>query len=101
MRLPADERMDALTQAILRLLRRMDAVEGRLEHVETSLGISRALPPEPAAAAEPMPAEEQPVLEETAEPGPPEPAPTTTSSSEGLETRFGLTLINRVGAVTL
>ncbi len=93
--------MDALTQAILRLLRRMEEVERRLEHVETSLGISRALPPEPAAAAEPMPAEEQPVLEETAEPDPPEPAPTTTSSSEGLETRFGLTLINRVGAVTL
>jgi uncharacterized membrane protein len=101
MRLPADERMDALTQAILRLLRRMEEVERRLEHVETSLGTSRAVPPEPAPAAEPASAEERPVVEEAPEPAVAGPVAATAPSTEGLETRFGLTLINRVGAVTL
>jgi uncharacterized membrane protein len=97
---PADDRMDALTDAIVSLRRRMDSIERRLARLE----------PEPAPAPVeppplPPPAPAMPVDAAEAEPTPqpePRPAPgTEPESPRELETRVGLTWLNRVGVVTL
>jgi uncharacterized membrane protein len=100
--------MDALTEAIGRLLKRQDRSEGRLDRIEQALGIARPAPtpreapysqasaasatkpappppPPPAVAARPIVAAERPRREATA----------------SIETRMGLTWINRIGALTL
>src|SRR6266446_4994423 len=92
---PEFERMDALSEAIARLLRRQDVTDRRLEDIEKALGIERQagrpVPPPPP----PQPVEVPPP-EFLAAP-PPLPQPETT----GLETKVGLAWINRIAAVTL
>lgn len=117
----SQERMDALSEAIVRLIHRFDAMDERLAHLEAAAGLPQArspVPPspplpEPAPATEAEPAEPPPV------PGsaPPEPeaepelVPAALASSpqehspeygrQAMETRMGLTLVNRIGVVTL
>jgi uncharacterized membrane protein len=99
MLLPPEDRMDALTEAILAVRRRLDAIERRLAHLE---GESAPVEPEPAPApAEPAPAVQPPPLS----PVPPEPAPEAAAppepeSTRAFETQVGLTWINRIGVVT-
>ena len=130
---PDGERMDALTEAILRLLRRMDQVEARLTHLER---LQPAEPPvvasaEPArkAAAEPQfsaevetpalalpPSTSPPYIETPDIPAALSPAASAQTgpsfgsgaghahesrSQQQLETRLGLTWINRIGVLTL
>ncbi len=92
-----DERGDALSEAILRLLRRQEDVERRLATIESRLGLANgqrverqatAPPPEPV----PKPAEAAP---------PPPPEPPAAPRPGPFETRMGLTWVNRVGVVTL
>ena len=93
---PADDRMDALTEAILSVRRRMDAIERRLARLEGA--------PAPVEVPSPAPIERARV-EPVVEPPPflmaaPEPA-SEPESTRALETRVGLTWINRIGTVTV
>src|SRR4051812_44388490 len=81
--------MDALSEAILRLLRRQEATEQRLADIEKALGIARAPVPQPEPT--PPPIQEPP---EISDPLPPQPETTR------LETKVGLAWINRIGVVT-
>jgi uncharacterized membrane protein len=100
--------MDALTEAIVRLLRRQEETEKRLARMEAALRATGMMaeaapavipsPPEPQAA-EPAPAEAvvpQPQIETAAAP-----SSTTAEAPRELETEFGLTWVSRIGAVTL
>lgn len=115
--------MDALTSALVRLLRRVDALEQRLDQIEKA---PTAVPAEAPSASAPVSVLETP-LPPPLEPAlaPMEPAPALMESlpmeavlasapvEQGipsppplrepapLETRFGLTWINRIGAFTL
>jgi predicted membrane protein DUF2339 len=90
---PDQERMDALSEAILRLLRRQEQIDQRLARVEAALNL-QPIVPEP----EPRPVPETPP--------PVQPVPSFLPSSpqppdQALETNIGLTLVNRIGVVTL
>jgi hypothetical protein len=86
--------MDALTEAIVRLLRRMDKLEERLGRLEAAQGIAPAVEPETQT---PPPVEQPPEPEPAVAPV----APAQPESTRELETRVGLTWINRVGVFTL
>ena len=92
---PEQERMDALSEAILRLLRRHEQIDQRLARVEAALNLE---PMVPASAPAPRPTEPRPP-----EVPPPAsvPVPTPTPTPRVLETNIGLTLVNRIGVVTL
>ena len=81
--------MDALSEAILRLLRRQEQSDRRLEQIERTLGLSQQPAPEPQPPPPPA----------SAPPSPP--SPITYHPSPTLEARVGLTWVNRIGAVTL
>src|ERR1700736_431312 len=94
---PDQERMDALSEALAGMLRRQRDLDLRLARVEEALHLKPLRAEEPAPKPEPtatlpMPEPEPvPVAAETAAP-PPLP---------GLETSIGLTIVNRLGVVTL
>jgi uncharacterized membrane protein len=92
---PDQERMDAISGALARLIERQDAVEQRLLRIEGAMGLL------PAVA----PPEREPVREAVPPPLPPMPsAPpvfTEVALPPALETRFGLGWLNRVAVVTL
>jgi uncharacterized membrane protein len=119
---PIQERMDALTAANVRLLRRVEALERRLAEMEGLTGptpLSDEAPPEPArgfevedapeevlaarAVEEARPVEETKPVEEAwpAEPAWPVEQRDDWEPQESLESRVGLNWINRVGAITL
>jgi len=87
---PDDERLDALTEAIVRLLRRVGELERRLDRLEHpgqgTTAASPAADPRPSGPASPPEVAPEPVAAPVLGP---------------LETRFGLTLINRIGVLTL
>src|SRR5438105_417720 len=91
--------MDALSEAIVRLLRRQDATERRLEEIEKALGITCAPAPQPKPppAPTPPPRVEVPPAIPPVEP----PVDAAYQPLPRLETRLGLAWINRIGAVTL
>jgi uncharacterized membrane protein len=102
--------MDALSEAIARLLRRHEQTERRIARIETALGIGEAAPPvervrQPEPAPPPVAAEIP--AEQPAPPLPPQPAapmPPLAPASDRpreFETQVGLTWISRIGAVTL
>ncbi len=106
--MPADgsERMDALSEAIIRLLRRQEQSDRRLAEIEKTLGLAH-----PASVVYPEPAAPPPVAvvapaipdaDTVAPPLLPQP-PEETSRFEKprLETKLGLAWVNRIGAVTL
>src|SRR6266849_1984196 len=106
--------MDALSEAIIRLLKRVDQSERRLGRIEVALGIGDVVtpvtsPPEPEIAPPitvESPAEAPPppipAVELPTPPFPP-PAPHVTASDRPreFETQVGLTWISRIGAITL
>jgi len=84
--------MDALSEAILRLLRRQERIEKQLARVEAALNLQPIVPENaPPSAPEPLPMAPEPLPT----PAPPPPPP------RRLETNIGLTLVNRIGVVTL
>src|SRR5438445_12739469 len=95
--------MDALSEAIARLLRRQEATDRRLADIEQALGIARAPlpqpepPPPPRVAAPPPPPPPPPPELVTAAPPPLPPQPESTR----LETNVGLPRGNRRVADTL
>src|SRR5437660_9202677 len=102
---PDREQAQALTEAIVRLIRRVEQVEDRLVRLEKSQGLSPSVEP----LESPIPVSPPPLPIETeipqAPPPIPEPVapPIPSSSAEPphLETRMGLTWINRIGVLTL
>ena len=94
------ERMDAISSALARLLERQDAVEQRLQRIEGAVGLVAAAPepraePVHEAAPPPLPTS-LPV------PSAPPPLPAVEAApSPSLENRFGLGWLNRVAVVTL
>lgn len=114
---PDRERMDAISGALGRLVRRQDdlgqrqeELEQRLLRIEAAMGLAPAAPPatatepEPAAAAPPPPLTPPP-LPRTPPPLPqqiPWVSPDVNAAAEpALETTFGLGWLNRVAVVTL
>ena len=105
--------MDALSEAIVRLLQRQDQSDRRLGRIEAALGIGdvptpAARPPEPEIAppiAVESPAEASPPPPPAVEPPPPAPQPSVhvpaSDRPREFETQVGLTWISRIGAVTL
>jgi uncharacterized membrane protein len=111
--------MDALSEAIVRLIRRHDESDRRLARIETALGIG-VPPPEPEVMQRerepeppPAPIERAPELPSLVQisteahdgapppqPSVPGPAPDSGRPRE-LETQVGLTWISRIGAITL
>jgi uncharacterized membrane protein len=91
---PESERMDALSEAIVRLLCRQEDTDRRLAELEKALGLAAPLP-EPAPPPLPQP---PPRLE--APPQMPVEPPSLQAEKPGLETKVGLAWINRIGAVT-
>ena len=97
MDLPEQERMDAISEALARLVASQRELDARLARIETAMGLEA-----PAAATPP------PLPPVTAEIKPPPLPPSTeTATSEtnmsgaNLETRFGLGWLNRVAVITL
>ena len=92
------ERMDAISGALARLLERQDAVEQRLLRIEGALELGAAAPEpelEPVREAEPPPLP-LPI------PMPSAPPPfTEIAAPPSLESRFGLGWLNRMAVVTL
>ena len=98
------ERMDALTEALVRLLRRQEETEQRLVRLEAALraaGMPAEASPPVSQVPEPAPAEvtvPQPQAETAAAPSLPV---ADAEAPRELETEFGLTWVSRIGAVTL
>jgi uncharacterized membrane protein len=100
--------MDALSEAILRLLRRLEQFDRRLTRIETALNL-QPIVPEPAArpVSEPLAPAPQPPASQPSATAPLNVAPTQpinvdpTPPTRVLETNIGLTLVNRIGVVTL
>lgn len=81
--------MDALTEGIVRLLKRQGETERRLARIEEALGIAPA--PVVEAAPPPEPAPEPAVVA----------PPPAEEARPALESRIGLAWINRIGVITL
>jgi len=92
------QRMDAISEALARLHRRQQELEARLERIEHALG---AAPPQPVLRPEPAASAASSPPPPAAAPPPPAPALSAAPPARPLETRMGLTWINRAGVITL
>src|SRR5579872_599251 len=103
---PEREQLDAIAEALAGLIKRCDLLEGRLAKLEERAGREGALaesiqpaPPPPRPAEAPLPYRK---IAPQAEPAlQPESPIAGTARPARLETRMGLTWINRIGVVTL
>jgi uncharacterized membrane protein len=98
--------MDALSEAIIRLLRTNEQFDKRLRRIEASLSLEPIVTPAPTVATPPVaapPATPPPIVQtETPPTEPPPPLPHTPAPApQVLETNIGLTLVNRIGVITL
>jgi uncharacterized membrane protein len=91
---PDQERMNAISEALARLLERQGKLEVRLERMETAIGLTAThVTPPPLPEIVPI---LTPILP------PPLPQPESNSEPEPtMETRFGLGWLNRVAVITL
>ena len=92
--------MDALSEAILRLIRRQDETDRRLARIETALGLGAS------TAAAPVEVQQPQTKEPPAEPAAPIVQPlfvpaVLSDRPREFETQVGLTWISRIGAITL
>lgn len=93
---PEEERLDNLTSAIADLLRRQDEVEKRLRRLEEMLA-----PPARAETPRPIISEQRSQTPVTAPSRSEAVAQVSDDSRAGFETQVGLTILNRVGVITL
>src|SRR5260370_933982 len=106
---PDQERMDALSEAIIRLLKQQEQFDKRLTRVEASLSLQPIVPePRPAPPPQPPPAPLPAVPQRveatpsvSAGTQPPEATPSVSAGTQALETNSGLKWANRLGAITL
>ena len=92
-RAPEQERLDIISEAVARLLKQQEETNRRLARLEAAVLPPAAVEPKVERTAEPVPI--PPPLSLSEEPPKPEP------KKPALETKVGLTLINRIGVVTL
>jgi len=96
--MPEDERLEAISEALARLIRRQDEMERRFARIEAATGIQMAPAAAPVVATPPpMPPPLPPPVPPTFHDAAPPPIPL----SPALETRIGLNWINIIGVVTL
>jgi uncharacterized membrane protein len=107
---PLENRLEALSEALARLVRQQRQIDERMLRVEAAVQLQR---PEPAPAPLPVPiiaapAPPPPILEPAPPPvfareAEPEPVPAAVpvQRSSTMETQFGLTILNRLGFITL
>ncbi len=102
--------MEALTEAIVRLLKRVDQIEARLAQLERGAGVPHVEPPVTIMAEPlpppPLPEVQAPPLEPSISDAVPALARSAETTGEPaarqpLESRMGLTWMNRIGVVTL
>jgi uncharacterized membrane protein len=100
--------MDALSEALVRLLKRQAESERRLAEIEKVLRIERVEAPQPEKVPEPaaLPPQPPPLRIEipplpSAEVPPPLPVSPAEPEPPRLETTLGLAWVNRIGALTL
>jgi uncharacterized membrane protein len=96
--------MDALSDAIARMVRRQEITDRRLADIEKALNIARAPEPEPAPRPAPLPPPPAPPAQLPPPPRMETPPPVPQAQpprGEGLETKVGLAWINRIGVVTV
>lgn len=104
---PEQERLESLTESIVQLIRRQNDLEQRLALLEGQRPPPQPQPSTAAARETALPPITAPRPLDAPAPGPPAAAtsPATplaqTTGTVALETKVGLTLINRVGVVTL
>jgi len=111
---PIDNRLEALSEALARLVRHQRQTDERLMRIEAALQLQPSTvssPPPFVPVALPVPGPEAPPPASEFVPSPPptpvlepEPEPVPVAAvqrSSTLETKFGLTILNRLGAVTL
>ena len=87
---PEQQRLDIISEAIARLLKKQDEMEQRLARLETTIS-PRLFAAPPAEVPQPPPPTPK-LFEEPPAPQPKKPA---------LETKVGLTVVNRIGVITL
>jgi len=88
---PEQQRLDIVSQAIGRLLKKHDEMEQRLARLEAAISPRLFVAP-PAEVPPPPPPPTATLFEERPAPQPKKPA---------LETKVGLTVVNRIGVITL
>jgi len=100
---PDDERLEVISQALARMVRRQDETEERLKRIEAALEIHREPPPLPIALTAPPAGQAPPPLPPPSFPPPPpiQPPPVPRKTSVALETLIGLNWINIIGVITL
>lgn len=105
---PLENRLEALSEALARLVRQQRQIDQRLLRIEAALQLQQP-EPQPVVQA-PMPPPimvEAPNQEPIAPPLVPEPEPEPAPAfvlaerSPTIETQFGLTILNRLGVITL
>src|SRR5690242_4150736 len=96
---PEQQRLDIVSEAIGRLLKKQDELEQRIARLEGKAA---------APVREPAPVVTEPVSQATPKPQPatlfpkPPPAPSAPLPKKpALETKVGLTVVNRIGVITL
>ncbi len=104
---PDQERFDVISSALANLIRQNDRLDRRLNRIEAALHLGEIdaapvvtvpLPPPPpplSPAEQAAPEADIPAHTETI------PAPPPHAHTPGLESRVGLTIVNRVGVITL
>ncbi|MBV9307849.1 MAG: DUF2339 domain-containing protein, partial [Acidobacteriaceae bacterium] len=97
---PEQERLDAIANSVAQLWRRQDEFAERLARIEAAVLPQQAAP---TMAEEPLPPAPSFIRSDQAAPPATAPSPSRTARAERprLETKVGLTIINRVGVVTL
>jgi uncharacterized membrane protein len=96
--MPEDERLEAISEALVRLLRRQDEIENRFARMEAAMGI-RAVPPPVVSTPPPMPPPLPPPVPPSIQDA--APTPIQYQPPPPLETCIGLNWINIIGVVTL
>jgi uncharacterized membrane protein len=92
---PEQQRLDIISEAIARLLKKQDEMEQRLARLEAAIS-PRLFPAPPAEVPPPPPPPTTRLFEE-----PPAPEPIEQPKKTALETKVGLTVVNRIGVITL
>src|SRR5436305_11373316 len=100
-----DERFEALNDAVQEILRKQASLEARLSRLEAALPGVAGTAPAPSVPSPPFEEVRQAPPTIHPEQGPVaikrRPASTAASERPAIETKVGLTLVNRIGVITL
>jgi len=106
---PLENRLEALSEALARMVRQQRQIDERLLRIEETLQLQQPVPPSaPVPPTAPVPVSAE-ITPEPVAPPPlvsevvqaPQPEPVAVQRSSTFETQFGLTILNRLGVLTL